>query len=86
MADLFEGPLNRIAGMLGAKSGAQLGAENKAKLKKDADDARIAKETAAASRSPGTAIQQSRDTLDMAMKELNLQNKRYAPGQLPGSQ
>lgn len=82
MADIVGSALDKVAGLLGAKSGKQLGMENK---KKAADDATAKAKGKPMDRSTAGAMQQSQDTMDAAMKELNLQNKRYAPGELPGS-
>lgn len=72
MADLFEGPLNRIAGMLGAKSGAQLGAENKAAAAKKAADAKAISEKS--DRSTATVFQQRAQLQDDVMTELRRQS------------
>lgn len=76
MADLFEGPLNKIAGMLGAKSGKQLGEENKAAgasaAQKKADAAKAVSEKT--DRSAATVFQQRAQLQDDVMTELRRQS------------
>ena len=74
MADLFESSLNRIAGMLGAKSGKQLGEENKAATAKKAAEAKAIAEKS--DRSAATVFQQRQQLQDDVMTELRRQTER----------
>jgi hypothetical protein len=74
---MAEGPLDKVARMLGAKSGAELGAEAKRKAAAEKNAAKDSAATAAAAgtdRSTAAVMQQRQDTMDAAMKELNRQN------------
>jgi hypothetical protein len=72
MADLFDSPLNKVAGMLGAKSGKQLGEENKTAAAKKAAAAKAIAEKS--DRSTATVFQQRAQLQDDVMKELRRQS------------
>lgn len=72
MADLFESALNKVAGALGAKSGAQLGTDNKAAAAKKAADAKAISEKS--DRSTATVFQQRAQLQDDVMTELRRQS------------